>query len=1186
MYRTMKQRLHPIPDLRRHAPRLVYLLLFLLLLTPWAAGQAQATPPDGTEANPYVIDGNNLEGGAAGNGYTFATSTHPLTITPNQPATESARKYYKLKNLTADKKVYIKCSSDYTTLLVEEDIELASLRIKKGELRAPAGKSVFIRVEDRYGTGNFTYAAGATIVGNIKLAILNSGEPVLSDDNEALSFLGWEFNGNTTEEARYQLREKDGSDAVYDLAIPIGVARFAVYIPADKIDKKYTLWKSEANDWVEMQAYDNANIPTHIFKPEAGKHIAYAPQLKPYGPLTTWRGDTLQYDPDQEGWYAYDSYGRGALFNGTLSGLFTGTNSFTIRVPETGNATLTLADGFSMDVIAGNPCLAICGPKSEADASHPRKLTLKVGPAADGGKGTATLRSYGEGALMLRDFGGESVNAVCEVDSEGSLLLYGGVRGISLGNNEVPQLLTGLMEWGFYAGAIDSDSDILIKDEGGETLATFEDAPGTSSFACNVPYGNCSVWVRTDDGKLKRCLSDSAPDFPSVFNYADPTRPCIKFSPMIPFTDLDLTTLDPAPITLTYTAAGEWTWAYTDGDAATQPAQSFSGVVKQPVSSVTTIFTHPLTVVIDATGKDNTGGTLTFDNVRVELTEGTALTIGKDGTHKAALKLATASYGVNLYGTTALAVKDVDCDAQPGESPARIILLATEWTVTLSGSATLAGISSFSFPEIPEGGFNLKEEREGSFMTGFMPFNKYKSFGISHATALTMINSLKLRTQYQARPEGEGTAYLHEFPATDTYKSYVEPKPYALLPQRSAMSITLSDTENKDIELVDCSNGPYTRLAILGDRELTLRNPNGVYLQVGRGSDPSVPSVPSTVSVTLEEELDFTSICLRKGSGLTLAKDGGVEDVIWNVAVSMEEGASLSTELPIVAQPFLASIGTVGDKWRAVGLSCKIEDSRKTLTCTPAPDGEWLGPDGQLVSDNIIYPKGLVVRTGFSGKTDQRWEEAENVSADDGAKAFSLSPKAGYIMAAEKAGESMEILLYNSYGLTIHADATLVADPFAEPLADGEFRFLPNSCLRPIRLCDIYTLTADGTRFELHEDEVEVQPFEAFLTANALTRQSLRSIGLGDPLTGDPSQTGDPVVTGITAPPSLASAALRVWGAPGEMHLSTSRPQDVRIFSLSGLPLRSFHLDGDRVEPLPAGIYLVVCEGLTYKIVL
>ena len=36
----MKQRLHPIPDLRRHAPRLVYLLLFLLLLTPWAAGQA------------------------------------------------------------------------------------------------------------------------------------------------------------------------------------------------------------------------------------------------------------------------------------------------------------------------------------------------------------------------------------------------------------------------------------------------------------------------------------------------------------------------------------------------------------------------------------------------------------------------------------------------------------------------------------------------------------------------------------------------------------------------------------------------------------------------------------------------------------------------------------------------------------------------------------------------------------------------------------------------------------------------------------------------------------------------------------------------------------------------------------------------------------------------------------------
>ncbi|WP_455633354.1 hypothetical protein, partial [Parabacteroides sp.] len=522
----MKQRLHPIPIPRRYVPRIIFLLLSLLLLTPWT-GRAQGTPPHaGTEADPFVIDGDNLEGGAAENGYTFAaaTPTHSLTITPNQPATESARKYYKLKNLTADKEVYIECSSDYTTLLVEEDIELASLRIKKGELRAPAGKSVFIRVEDRGSTGNFTYSAGATIAGNIKLAILNSGEPVLSDDNEALSFLGWAFNGNTTEEARYQLREKDGSDAVYDLAIPKGVAGFAVYIPADKVDKKYTLWKSEASDWVEMQVNDFADIPTHIFKPEAGKHIAYAPQLKPYGPLTTWKAGTLQYDPDQEGWYVYNSYGRGTLFNGTLSNPSTPLNDvYKIRVPETGEATLTLADGFSVESVGGD-VFYIYPPTS--DASGKRTLTLEVGPAADGaGKGTATLKA-GMFALNLKEFDARVGSAVCEVAGESSLFLYGGVYGESLSEGELSQVLYGLMEWRFKEAPA-AGSTILVKDKDGKTLASFEGDGSTTDFACNVPYGDCTVWVQTKEGRLAPYKTEADADGKSRsrFNYANADRP-------------------------------------------------------------------------------------------------------------------------------------------------------------------------------------------------------------------------------------------------------------------------------------------------------------------------------------------------------------------------------------------------------------------------------------------------------------------------------------------------------------------------------------------------------------------------------------------------------------------------------------------------------------------------------------
>ncbi|WP_455623458.1 hypothetical protein [Parabacteroides sp.] len=523
----------------------------------------------------------------------------------------------------------------------------------------------------------------------------------------------------------------------------------------------------------------------------------------------------------------------------------------------------------------------------------------------------------------------------------------------------------------------------------------------------------------------------------------------------------------------------------------------------------------------------------------------------------------------------------MDCDARPdrvsdwsGKYLPRLAFFAEKQAVRPFEGATLAGVSSFAIPDISKTGVTLYERWEDSSISSSNDYRgKYNSYAMNHIEPLTVSTGYAtLRADQQFLPEDGSTAYLREFPATDGYRSYVDPTPYGLEVRVPDMHITLSDTENKYVEQVYCGGESGLTFTLLGDRKLALKNPSEVRLEVG---EKDGTSAPSTATVTLEDiqHDPFATILLRKGSGLTLLADESMGDKIGNVVnVLMEKDASLSTELPVNTLKFMASMGTVGEAWRALG---------HPLGTTPiyikvsAPDAEFFTPAGDPLSPNLSSPEGLTVRTGFTRKTDQRWCDAKKES-----NMFFLSPNAGYIMAADKDIEPMDIILSGGSAFTIPADDTEVDLPGPESLADGEFRFLPNPSLRPIRLRDIYTLNADGTRFELQEEEVEVQPFEAFLTANALTRQSLRSVGVGEP------QTGDSLVTGIAAPPSLTAAALRVWGASGEMHLSTSRPADVRIFSLSGLPLRSFHLDGDRVEPLPAGIYLVVCEGLTYKIVL
>ena len=1196
----MRQRLHSIhPSRRSAAPRLVFLLLSIFLtLTPWA-GRAQGTPLHaGTEADPFVIDGSNLEAGATGNNYAYSDDEGGFRFVQLNPSGH-LNPCYKLINLTSDD-VKVE-GANSCTLLLEGDITLCRLSMI-GTLKALPGKSASLRLgnsEDLL--YSLTFTQPTSIEGDIKIVAMSGGSDAVWLSDSPVRFLQWHFPEDKprTEPARFRLQSIDGFETPYDdIEIPAGVKTFAFYIPDDKVDKLYTL--RNLTDDTDMQACYNAGGKyTRTFQPGLGVLMDYT-DLKPYGPLTEWTAGTLQFNTLRGGWYIYDeTSGKEiplGLFDGTLSGQFTGMSGWKIRTPRGIEKTLTLADGFSMEAVEGSYCFNLY--PSGAVPADKQKLTLRVAPAANGEPGTATLKASAGAFDITKLEAGH--DGYCEVTGECTLFLYGGVAPINAGSSfldMMPKALFGIMDWHFVTPPAEG-STILIKGAANKTLATFKADGTTKAFACNVPYGDCSVWVEKASGQLIRYMTrpETGSESRSVFNYPDDRRPYTRFANLIALGDLDLFALlgPDAPLTLTYTATGEWMWAYSDpAIAPTLAPQPFSGVVTQTALEA---FAFPLTVVIEATDEDNTSGTLIFHDVIVEpSTADPALAIRKDGTYNAALKLvATSSFSPTIPSNNsffrskseALTISGVDCDARPdrvdwsGKFLPRLVFFAAEQAVRLFEGATLMGVSSFAIPDISKTSVTLSERREGtSIASGNDYFRVYNSYAMNHIEPLTVgTTDATLLYNQQFRPEDGATGYLREFPATDGYRSYVDPTPYGLQAKESDMHITLSDTENEYVEYVNCAGNSGLTLTLLGDRKLSLRKPYGVRLEVG---EKDGQSAPSTVTVTLENYIQhdpLSSILLRKGSGLTLLADESMGDKIDNVVnVLMEKDASLSTGLPVNTFKFMASMGTVGEAWRALGVPCRTASLPIQVS---APGAEFFTPDDALLSKNLSSPEGLTVRTGFTQKTDQRWSDA-NMEAGT----FFLSPNAGYIMAADKDIEPMDIILIGA-GLTIPAADTEVDLPGPESLADGEFRFLPNPTLHPIRLRDIYTLTADGTRFELQEEEVEVRPFEAFLTANALTRQSLRSIGVGDPQTGDPSRPGDSVVTGVSAPPSLTAAALRVWGAPGEMHLSTSRPADVRIFSLSGHPLRSFHLDGDRMEPLPAGIYLVVCEGLTYKIVL
>ncbi|WP_455634280.1 hypothetical protein, partial [Parabacteroides sp.] len=899
----MKQRLHPIPIPRRYVPRIIFLLLSLLLLTPWT-GRAQGTPPHaGTEADPFVIDGDNLEAGVAGNHYTCIDNGSGSRFVYLNPPSQVSNSCYKLINLTSDEVRVV--AAGICTVLLEGDITLHGLTIR-GTLKALPGKSASLRLGNGEGSGyGLTCASSTSIEGDIKIVAMSDGRNAVLLSDSPVHFLRWRFPEDKphTEPASFRLRSIDGETLYDDIEIPAGVKTFALYLPDGKAGKEYTL--RNLTDGTDMQAlykessgYEYA-CKTFRFQPGDGNltNLTDYYDLKPYGPLTEWPSRYAQYDPALGGWclFAYIDGNRKApflLFDGTISGQFTGMQSWMIYTPVSADATLTLADGFSVEAKEGDYCLDLYPPK--VDVPEKRKLTLRVALAASGEPGTATLKASA-GALRVEKLT-DGNNGYCEVAGECTLFLYGGVAPIDADADALDSMskaLFGLMEWRFK-DAPAKGSTILVKGAAHKTLATFKADGSTTDFACNVPYGDCTVWVENSGGGLTRYKTENDADgnSRSVFNYPDESRPYTRFANLVPVLDLNLSglpgsTRPEAPLTLTYTAAGEWMWAYSD--AAGQPMSPqrlFSGVVMQDRDKT---FAYPLTVVIEATDKDNTSGTLIFRDVRVEpSTDDPALAIRKTGEHKAALKLvATSSYAAtSVYNSSfrgnpeALTISGVDCDARPdrvsdlrpGESLPRLEFFAAEQAVTLSGDdATLTGVSSFAIPNTSETSVALQEQGRGSIIAAsYDDSGKYNSYAMNHIEPLKVVTFRDGFAYLQFHPEGGSTDYLRKFPATDAYRSYVGSTPYALTPLGQDMRVTLSDTENECVEWVECGGVSGLTLTLLGDRKLALRNPGGIRLEVG---EKDGTSAPATATVTLESEGSLGSILLRKGSGLTLWVD-------------------------------------------------------------------------------------------------------------------------------------------------------------------------------------------------------------------------------------------------------------------------------------------------------------------------
>lgn len=265
--------------------------------------------------------------------------------------------------------------------------------------------------------------------------------------------------------------------------------------------------------------------------------------------------------------------------------------------------------------------------------------------------------------------------------------------------------------------------------------------------------------------------------------------------------------------------------------------------------------------------------------------------------------------------------------------------------------------------------------------------------------------------------------------------------------------------------------------------------------------------------------------------------------------LELESGAQLVTRKALkVSETFKMPTRTLENKWITFG-------SPVALTAS-------VGNASNL----------LCAATGYTS-TDAKSQGWDNLSGTtkEGTETADLAADTPYLLAAEDA--STEV----TFTATAPADKPIEIPKsgtvtLGEALANGTFLFQTNPNLADLTLSGIYVLNDEGTRFMLKTGDYVVKPFEAFIVANAVTRARVASLRVG----------GD-IATGNEQP--VVVATTRIWGTLGMLHINAAVPADVMIVTPAGQTRRTVKVPaGDTTLALPAGIYFVRCNGITYKV--
>ena len=265
--------------------------------------------------------------------------------------------------------------------------------------------------------------------------------------------------------------------------------------------------------------------------------------------------------------------------------------------------------------------------------------------------------------------------------------------------------------------------------------------------------------------------------------------------------------------------------------------------------------------------------------------------------------------------------------------------------------------------------------------------------------------------------------------------------------------------------------------------------------------------------------------------------------------LTLESGAQLVTTKPLnVSETFNMPTRMLENKWITFG-------SPVALTAS-------VGNESNL----------LCAATGYTSTSadSQGWMNIPGTDKN-GTTTAALAADTPYLLAAKTGSTTVTFIATASANKPIEIPKTATVT-LGDALPNGTFLFQANPNLANLTLSGIYVLNADGTRFELKETEYEVKPFEAFIVANAVTRARVASLKIGEG-----------IATGIEQP--LAAVTARVWGTRETLHISANAPADVVIVTPAGRLLRTLKVSaGDTTVALPAGIYFVRCNDITYKV--